>query len=81
MPPRPTQHIQKRRADNVRIGPISIITLIIVICMAVMGVLAASTSHATQAISNIAKKTGLIRLWKNFRTSADCRMTPTEDKK
>lgn len=51
MPPRPTKHIQKRREDNVRIGPISVITLIVVICMAVMGVLAASTSYATTTIS------------------------------
>lgn len=35
-----------------RIGPISVITLIIVICMAVMGVLAISTSFATQTIAN-----------------------------
>lgn len=52
MPPKPTQHIQTKRADNVRIGPISLITLIIVVCMAVMGVLAISTSVATKTISD-----------------------------
>ena len=40
-----------RRADNVRIGPVSIITLIAVICMAVLAVLAVSTAHATMTIS------------------------------
>lgn len=44
-------HIQTQLGEKVRIGPISLITLIIVICMAVLGVLAASTSHATQTIS------------------------------
>ena len=52
MPPQPTIHIQTRRGENVRIGPVSVITLIVVICMAVMGVLAASTAHATAVISN-----------------------------
>ena len=47
----PTIHIQTRRGDNVRIGPISIITLIAVICMAVLAVLAASTSYASATIS------------------------------
>lgn len=47
----PTVHIQVRRGNNVRIGPISLITLIAVICMAVLAVLAASTSHATTTIS------------------------------
>lgn len=47
----PTVHIQTRRGDNVRIGPISIITLITVICMAVLAVLAASTSHASATIT------------------------------
>lgn len=47
-----TAHIQTQLGEKVRIGPISLITLIIVICMAVLGVLAASTSHATQTISN-----------------------------
>ena len=46
-----TAHIQTQLGEKVRIGPISLITLIIVICMAVLGVLAASTSHATQTIS------------------------------
>ena len=41
----------RSRVDNVRIGPISIITLIIVICMAVLAVLAISTSSATMAIT------------------------------
>ncbi|MBE6471157.1 MAG: S4A5 electrogenic sodium bicarbonate cotransporter 4 [Coriobacteriaceae bacterium] len=35
------------RADNVRIGPISLFTLIIVLCMAVLAVLAFSTAHAS----------------------------------
>jgi len=39
------------RAEKVRIGPISIITLIIVICMAVLAVLSVSTANATIAIS------------------------------
>lgn len=52
MPPNPTKHIQTHRGDNVRIGPVSVITLIIVICMAVMGVLAVSTSAATKTISD-----------------------------
>ena len=52
MPPNPTRHIQTHRGDNVRIGPISVITLIIVICMAVMGVLAISTANATVTISD-----------------------------
>ena len=47
----PTLHIQVRSGNNVRIGPITVITLIIVVCMAVMGVLAASTARATQTIS------------------------------
>ena len=47
----PTHHIQTRRGDNVRIGPISIITLIAVISMAVLAVLAASTSYASTTIS------------------------------
>lgn len=51
MPPKPTKHIEIRQGENVRIGPISLITLIVVICMAVLGVLAASTSHATSTIS------------------------------
>lgn len=33
--------------ENVRIGPISIFTLIIVICLAVLAVLAVATSHAS----------------------------------
>ena len=40
-----------KRADNVRIGPISVITLIAVISMAVLAVLAASTANATMTIS------------------------------
>ena len=39
------------KANNVRIGPISIITLIAVICMSVLAVLAVSTAHATMSIS------------------------------
>ena len=52
MPPKPTQHVKVNRKDNVRIGPLSIITLITVICMAVLAVLAASTAHATSVISD-----------------------------
>ena len=52
MPPKPTQHIRTHRGENARIGPVSLITLIIVVCMAVMGVLAASTAHATATISS-----------------------------
>ncbi len=47
----PSVHIQPHRGDNVRIGPISVITLIIVISMAVLAVLSASTSHASQTIA------------------------------
>ena len=52
MSPAPVNHIQTRRGDNVRIGPVSIITLIVVICMAVLAVLAASTAHATATITD-----------------------------
>lgn len=45
-------HIQTRKADKVRIGPISVITLIAVICMAVLAVLSASTSYASATISD-----------------------------
>lgn len=41
-----------RKADNVRIGPVSVITLIAVICMAVLAVLSISTAQATGAISS-----------------------------
>lgn len=41
-----------RKLENVRIGPISIITLIAVLCMAVLGILALSTAHATMTISH-----------------------------
>ena len=51
MPSETTSHIQARGNGNVRIGPVSVITLIVVICMAVLAVLAASTSHASAAIS------------------------------
>ncbi len=47
----PSYHIQTRRGNNVRIGPISVITLIAVICLAVLAVLAASTSHASATIA------------------------------
>lgn len=43
--------VGERRGDNVRIGPVSIITLIAVICMAALAVLTASTANATAAIS------------------------------
>ena len=52
MRPEPTMHIQTRTGENVRIGPVTVITMIIVLCMAVMGVLAISTAHATQTISD-----------------------------
>ena len=51
MPPKPTKHIRVRREGEVRIGPVSVITLVAVLCMAVMGVLAVSTANATKAIS------------------------------
>lgn len=41
-----------RKTEKVRIGPISIITLIIVVCMAVLAVLSVSTANATMSISN-----------------------------
>ena len=40
-----------KTTDNVRIGPISILTLIAIICIAVLAVLAISTSHASLVIS------------------------------
>jgi hypothetical protein len=40
------------RVNKVRIGPISIITLIAVLCMAVLGILTISTANATYTISN-----------------------------
>ena len=42
---------QHGRADNVRIGPISLFTLIIVLCMAVLAVLAFSTAHASMVMA------------------------------
>ena len=45
------QRNRATRANNVRIGPVSIITLIAVICMAVLAVLSVSTAHATMVIS------------------------------
>ena len=39
------------RTENVRIGPISIFTLIIVLCMAVLAVLAVSTSNASMTMA------------------------------
>ena len=39
------------RADNVRIGPISVFTLIIVLCMAVLAVLSFSTAHASAVMA------------------------------
>ena len=39
------------RADNVRIGPISLFTLIIVLCMAVLAVLSFSTAHASMVMA------------------------------
>ena len=39
------------RRGSVRIGPISLLTLIIVLCLAVMAVLAVTTSQATYAVA------------------------------
>lgn len=39
------------RADNVRIGPLSIITLIAVLSLAVLAVLTVSTAHASKSIA------------------------------
>ncbi|MDO4399664.1 MAG: S4A5 electrogenic sodium bicarbonate cotransporter 4 [Coriobacteriia bacterium] len=43
---------QHGRADNVRIGPISLFTLIIVLCMAVLAVLSFSTAHASLVMAD-----------------------------
>lgn len=51
MPPKPTKHITTYRGGSVRIGPISVITIVIVLCMAAMGVLAVATANATKVIS------------------------------
>lgn len=40
------------RADHVRIGPMSLFTLIVVICMAVLAVLTLSTANATYVMTN-----------------------------
>lgn len=45
------QH-QLGRVDNVRIGPISLFTLIIVLCMAVLAVLSFSTAHASMVMAD-----------------------------
>lgn len=37
----------KRTSDNVRIGPTSLFTLVIILCLAVMAVLSAATAQAT----------------------------------
>lgn len=42
---------QHGRVDNVRIGPISLFTLIIVLCMAVLAVLSFSTAHASMVMA------------------------------
>lgn len=42
---------RKRSTDDVRIGPISVLTLIAILCMAVLAVLAVSTASASLAIS------------------------------
>lgn len=44
------QH-QLGRADNVRIGPISLFTLIIVLCLAVLAILSFSTAHASMVMA------------------------------
>lgn len=44
--------VANRHQENVRIGPISILTLIVVICMAVLAVLSISTAQATEVISH-----------------------------
>lgn len=51
MPAQPTRHVKIYRGGSVRIGPISVITLVVVLCLAVMSALAASTAHATKVIS------------------------------
>ncbi len=51
MPAASRYHIQTRRGTNVRIGPISIITLIAVISLTVLAVLAVSTAHASSTIA------------------------------
>ena len=42
-----TKQLFSQRAEHVRIGPISILTLIIVLCMAVLSVLTVSTANAS----------------------------------
>ena len=42
---------QHGRADNVRIGPISLFTLIVILCMAVLAVLSFSTAHASMVMA------------------------------
>lgn len=66
----PTAHIQTYRSDNVRIGPISIITLIAVICMAVLAVLAASTSNASATIAN-RQAEGVQMMYENERAGQE----------
>lgn len=41
----------KTRGRDVRIGPASLFTLVVIVCMAVLVVLAASTAHATLVMS------------------------------
>ncbi len=43
--------LQHGRADNVRIGPLSIFTLIVVLCLAVLAVLSFSTAHASMVLA------------------------------
>ena len=40
-----------QRTKSVRIGPISIVTLIIILCLAVMAVLSITTAHASLALT------------------------------
>ena len=70
MPPKPTKHIQPRHGDNVRIGPISIITLITVISLSVLAVLAVSTSTATETIAK-RQAVGVQYLYANERAGQE----------
>ena len=59
-----TGHIQIHHGENTRIGPISVITLLAVVCMVVLAVLAVSTAQATAAISE-RQATATQRLYQN----------------
>lgn len=42
---------EESAADNVRMGPLAVFTLMVVICLAVLAVLATATAHATVSLS------------------------------